>query len=134
MSQQKIAIVTGANRGLGRSEGLAMAADSVDVVVTYRSHEDEAATVVAEIEALGQRGVALTAHQGLARSVVYRWYTDQSSRRSTRPRTATATAATSPPTSGIPTPVTVLARALPRSSPASKRSAQSFGSCGPNTR
>lgn len=59
MSQQKIAIVTGANRGLGRSEALALAADGVDVVVTYRSHEDEAATVVAEIEALGQRGVAL---------------------------------------------------------------------------
>lgn len=59
MSQQKIAIVTGANRGLGRSEALALAADGVDVVVTYRSHEDEAASVVAEIEALGQRGVAL---------------------------------------------------------------------------
>lgn len=59
MSLQKIALVTGANRGLGRSEALALAADDVDVVVTYRSHEHEAAAVVKEIEALGRRAVAL---------------------------------------------------------------------------
>ena len=59
MSQQKIALVTGANRGLGRSEALALAAHGVDIVVTYRSHEDEAAAVVAEIEAHGRRSVAL---------------------------------------------------------------------------
>lgn len=59
MSLLKIALVTGANRGLGRSEALALAADDVDVVVTYRSHEHEAAAVVEEIEALGRRAVAL---------------------------------------------------------------------------
>jgi NAD(P)-dependent dehydrogenase (short-subunit alcohol dehydrogenase family) len=55
----KIALVTGANRGLGRSSALALAADGVDVVLTYRSHEEEAKAVVAEVEALGRTAVAL---------------------------------------------------------------------------
>ncbi|NHA66961.1 SDR family NAD(P)-dependent oxidoreductase [Phycicoccus flavus] len=58
-TQQKIALVTGANRGLGREEALALARDGVDVVVTYRSHEDEARAVVAEVEGLGRRAAAL---------------------------------------------------------------------------
>ena len=55
----KIALITGGNRGLGRSEALALAADGTDVVITFRSHEDEAKAVVAEIEALGRTAVAL---------------------------------------------------------------------------
>jgi NAD(P)-dependent dehydrogenase (short-subunit alcohol dehydrogenase family) len=56
---QKIAVVTGGNRGLGRSEVLALAASGVDVLLTYRSNPDEAATVVKEVEALGRQAVAL---------------------------------------------------------------------------
>ncbi|HEY0815715.1 MAG TPA: SDR family oxidoreductase [Pseudonocardia sp.] len=59
MTSQKIALVTGGNRGLGRSETLALAADGTDVILTYRSHEDEAKAVVAEVEALGATAVAL---------------------------------------------------------------------------
>jgi NAD(P)-dependent dehydrogenase (short-subunit alcohol dehydrogenase family) len=59
MTEARIALVTGANRGLGRSSALALAADGADVVITYRSHADEAATVVKEIEALGRTAVAL---------------------------------------------------------------------------
>jgi NAD(P)-dependent dehydrogenase (short-subunit alcohol dehydrogenase family) len=59
MTDQKIALVTGANRGLGRSEAIALAADGVDVVITYRSNPDEADKVVAEIEELGRRSVAM---------------------------------------------------------------------------
>ena len=55
----KIALITGGNRGLGRSEALALAADGADVVITFRSHEDEAKAVVAEIEALGRTAVVL---------------------------------------------------------------------------
>lgn len=55
----RIALVTGGNRGLGRSTALALAAEGTDVVLTYRSHPDEADAVVAEIEALGRRAVAL---------------------------------------------------------------------------
>ncbi|MGL5851701.1 MAG: SDR family NAD(P)-dependent oxidoreductase [Phycicoccus sp.] len=58
-TQQKIALVTGGNRGLGREEALALAADGADVVITFRSHEDEADAVVAEVEALGRTAAAL---------------------------------------------------------------------------
>jgi NAD(P)-dependent dehydrogenase (short-subunit alcohol dehydrogenase family) len=58
-SPQRIALITGGNRGIGRSTALALAADGVDSVITYRSHADEAETVVAEIEALGHKAVAL---------------------------------------------------------------------------
>src|SRR3954454_918870 len=55
----RIALVTGANRGIGRSAALQLARDGVDVIFTYRSHPDEADAVVAEIEALGRRTAAL---------------------------------------------------------------------------
>lgn len=55
----RIALVTGGNRGLGRSTALALAARGVDVILTYRSNEDEAHAVVAEIGALGRRAAAL---------------------------------------------------------------------------
>jgi NAD(P)-dependent dehydrogenase (short-subunit alcohol dehydrogenase family) len=58
MSKQKIAIVTGGNRGLGRSEALALAADGIDVILTYRSNEQEAADVVDAIKALGREAFA----------------------------------------------------------------------------
>jgi NAD(P)-dependent dehydrogenase (short-subunit alcohol dehydrogenase family) len=60
-SNSRIALITGANRGLGRSAALCLARDGVDIILTYRSHADEAAAVVAEIEALGRSAVALPA-------------------------------------------------------------------------
>ncbi|MEJ1226358.1 MULTISPECIES: SDR family NAD(P)-dependent oxidoreductase [Pseudomonas] len=55
----KIALVTGASRGLGRNAALAIARKGHDVVVTYRTGEAEARQVVAEIERLGQAAIAL---------------------------------------------------------------------------
>lgn len=55
----KIAIVTGGSRGLGRNAALKLAARGVDVILTYRSQRDEAEAVVAEIEGLGAKAVAL---------------------------------------------------------------------------
>ncbi|MDA8523099.1 SDR family NAD(P)-dependent oxidoreductase [Acidovorax sp. NCPPB 4044] len=54
-----IDLVTGGSRGLGRDAALQIAAQGIDVVLTYRSRADEAQAVVAAIEALGRRAVAL---------------------------------------------------------------------------
>lgn len=59
MPASRIALITGANRGLGRSAAIHLAQDGVDVVLTSRSHPEEAAEVVAEIEALGRRAAHL---------------------------------------------------------------------------
>lgn len=59
ITDTRLALVTGGNRGLGRATALALAGDGADVVLTYRSHEDEAQAVVAEIEAAGRRALAL---------------------------------------------------------------------------
>ena len=64
----KIALITGASRGLGRSMALQLAARGVHSVLTYRSAQAEAHAVVAEVEALGARAVALQldlAHSGV---------------------------------------------------------------------
>ena len=60
----KIALVTGASRGLGRSTALAIAKRGGDVVVTYRSREDEAQAVVAAIGKIGAKAVALRLDTG----------------------------------------------------------------------
>ena len=55
----KIALITGANRGLGKSAALHLARQGVDLIVTYRGRQDEAQAVVQQIEAMGRRAVAL---------------------------------------------------------------------------
>jgi NAD(P)-dependent dehydrogenase (short-subunit alcohol dehydrogenase family) len=55
----KIAIVTGSSRGLGKSTALHLAKKGVNIIVTYHSKAEEAANVVAQIEALGAKAVAL---------------------------------------------------------------------------
>ena len=55
----RIALVTGASRGLGRSAALKLAEQGVDVIVTYKGSEAEAQAVVRQIEALGRRAAAL---------------------------------------------------------------------------
>lgn len=55
----KITIVTGASRGLGRNAALSIARHGGDVVLTYQSRGEEAQAVVAEIDAMGRRAIAL---------------------------------------------------------------------------
>ncbi|AJC16374.1 SDR family NAD(P)-dependent oxidoreductase [Pandoraea sputorum] len=55
----KIALITGGSRGLGRASALAAAQHGIDVILTYRSQRAEADAVVAEIVKLGAKAVAL---------------------------------------------------------------------------
>ncbi|MCC8410522.1 SDR family oxidoreductase [Mucilaginibacter sp. UR6-1] len=55
----KIALVTGGSRGLGRNTALKLAQDGHNVVLTYHTRKEEAEQVVAEIEALGVGAVTL---------------------------------------------------------------------------
>ena len=58
-SPQKIALITGANRGLGKEMARSLAAQGTDIVLTYRQNADEAAAVVAELQATGRRALAV---------------------------------------------------------------------------
>jgi 3-oxoacyl-[acyl-carrier protein] reductase len=57
--RDRIALVTGGSRGIGRAACVALAAEGAAVAVNYRSGEDQAREVVKEIEASGGRAVAL---------------------------------------------------------------------------
>jgi NAD(P)-dependent dehydrogenase (short-subunit alcohol dehydrogenase family) len=53
----KIALVTGASRGLGRNTALALARKGIDVIGTYHSNKKEADETAAAINALGRKAV-----------------------------------------------------------------------------
>ncbi|MFN7012493.1 MAG: SDR family NAD(P)-dependent oxidoreductase, partial [Allorhizobium sp.] len=59
-----ISLVTGASRGLGRNTAISIARHGGDVILTYRSSKDEADAVVADIQALGRKAVALQLDTG----------------------------------------------------------------------
>jgi NAD(P)-dependent dehydrogenase (short-subunit alcohol dehydrogenase family) len=60
----RISLVSGSSRGLGRNTALSIAGSGGDVIVTYQSREAEAKAVVAEIEKLGRKAVALQLDAG----------------------------------------------------------------------
>jgi len=57
----KVALVTGAGKRLGRAVALRLAGEGAEVAVHYRGSDTEATEVVAEIERLGRRAVAMPA-------------------------------------------------------------------------
>ncbi|WP_419735323.1 SDR family NAD(P)-dependent oxidoreductase [Pseudomonas sp. COR18] len=62
---RKIALITGASRGLGRNTTLQLAARGVDIIGTYHSRADEAKAVAAEVERLGARAAMLQLDVGV---------------------------------------------------------------------
>ena len=62
--QQKIALVTGGSRGLGKDMALSLAKKGIAVILTYNSRKDEALAVVAAIEKAGQKAAALQLDTG----------------------------------------------------------------------
>jgi 3-oxoacyl-[acyl-carrier protein] reductase len=57
----KIAVVTGGSRGIGKAISLELAKRGATVIVNYRSNAEAAQAVIAEIEAVGGKGVAIQA-------------------------------------------------------------------------
>jgi NAD(P)-dependent dehydrogenase (short-subunit alcohol dehydrogenase family) len=55
----KIALVTGGSRGLGKNMVLSLAKRGLDVIFTYNGKEGEAGKVIKETEALGQKAAAI---------------------------------------------------------------------------
>jgi 3-oxoacyl-[acyl-carrier protein] reductase len=67
--KDRIALVTGASRGIGRGIALALAEAGCDVVVNYHEHKDEGLATVEEIMALGRRSIAIGADVSKATAV-----------------------------------------------------------------
>jgi enoyl-[acyl-carrier protein] reductase III len=65
----KIALVSGAARGIGRAIARKLAAAGCDVAVNYYNSHDEAEALCAELRALGRRACALQASVGVPESI-----------------------------------------------------------------
>jgi enoyl-[acyl-carrier protein] reductase III len=65
----KIALVTGAARGIGRAVAAKLASAGCDVAVNYYNSHDEAEALCAEIRALGRRAVPIKASVGIPESI-----------------------------------------------------------------
>ncbi|PLM49772.1 short-chain dehydrogenase, partial [Klebsiella pneumoniae] len=61
---QRIALVTGGSRGLGKNAALKLAAKGTDILLTYHSNRQAALDVVAEIEKKGVKAAALALNVG----------------------------------------------------------------------
>ncbi|NMA91287.1 MAG: 3-oxoacyl-[acyl-carrier-protein] reductase [Amphibacillus sp.] len=58
---QKVALVTGASRGIGRAIALELAQRGYDVAINYAGSEDKAKEVAASVEQLGRKAIVVKA-------------------------------------------------------------------------
>ncbi len=65
----KVALVTGASRGIGRAIAIALAQAGADVAVNFVSREAEARQVCSEIQSLGRRSLAIKADVSVSSEV-----------------------------------------------------------------
>ena len=67
-TKNKIAIVTGGNRGIGRNTAVNLARRGVDVIFTYRANQEEANSLIREFEAMGRKAAGFRLDTGDTRS------------------------------------------------------------------
>lgn len=58
-NSNKVALVTGGSRGLGRDMAIQLAKKGFDVIITYNSNNEAATKVVNEVKLLGKKAIAL---------------------------------------------------------------------------
>lgn len=64
----KIALITGGSRGIGRDAALNLADKGLDIIITYNTRAEDAREVVAQIEATGHKAAALQLNTGVISS------------------------------------------------------------------
>ena len=64
----KIAIITGGSRGLGRNTAVNLARRGVDILFTYRANQKEAEGLIREAEAIGRKAVGFPLDTGDVRA------------------------------------------------------------------
>jgi NAD(P)-dependent dehydrogenase (short-subunit alcohol dehydrogenase family) len=58
-NSNKVALVTGGSRGLGRDMVIQLASKDFDIIITYNSNNEAAAQVVEEVKTIGKKAIAL---------------------------------------------------------------------------
>ncbi|CAM3319731.1 SDR family NAD(P)-dependent oxidoreductase [Asticcacaulis taihuensis] len=64
----KIALITGGSRGLGRNMAHHLAAKGTNILFTYRERRDEADSLIEELKLMGRKAVALPLDTGVSAS------------------------------------------------------------------
>jgi NAD(P)-dependent dehydrogenase (short-subunit alcohol dehydrogenase family) len=64
----RIAIITGGSRGLGRNTAVNLARHAVDIIFAYRVNEKEAESLIREVEAMGRKAAAFRLDTGDTRA------------------------------------------------------------------
>ncbi len=65
---QKIAIITGGSRGLGRNTALNLAQRGIDLIFTWRANQQEGESLIREVEAIGRKAAGFRLNTGEVRA------------------------------------------------------------------